>query len=82
MKERCQNPRDSHYPAYGAIGVTVCERWQDFCNFLADMGVRPEGTTLGRYGDLGNYEPGNCAWMTEDEQIAHRQGSNATPSSL
>jgi hypothetical protein len=32
------------------------------------MGERPEGTTLGRYADLSNYEPGGCAWMTPKEQ--------------
>lgn len=46
-----------------------------FSNFLADMGERPEGTSLGRLGDKGNYEPGNCQWQTAAEQ-AKRGSSN------
>ena len=50
--------------------VKVCSRWSSFENFLFDMGTRPEGKTIGRFGDVGNYEPGNCAWMTPKEQGA------------
>lgn len=53
--------------------VDVCVRWHKFENFLSDMGERPEGTTLGRFGDVGNYEPGNCKWMTWAEQLANRR---------
>jgi hypothetical protein len=49
--------------------VTICDRWKDsFENFLADLGERPPGTTLGRFGDIGNYTPLNCKWMTSKEQ--------------
>lgn len=44
-----------------------------FENFLADMGSRPEGTTLGRFGDIGNYEPGNCEWQTPKQQGAEQR---------
>ena len=62
MKKRCLNPKATKYHRYGGRGVQVCERWLTFENFLADMGERPEGTTLGRHGDKGDYEPGNCSW--------------------
>lgn len=66
MLSRCKNPRFKYY--YG-LGVTVCERWLTFENFLADMGERPAGTTLDRYPDpSGNYEPGNCRWATPKQQ--------------
>jgi hypothetical protein len=68
MIQRCMNPNQEHYPLYGAKGITVCERWLTFENFLADMGERPPGTTLSRFGDTGNYEPGNCAWHTWSQQ--------------
>jgi hypothetical protein len=72
MKQRSLNPNASGYPQYGALGVTVCDRWKDsFENFLVDMGERPTGTTLGRFGDVGNYEKSNCAWMTPKEQWAN-----------
>jgi hypothetical protein len=54
-------------PSYA--DVDVCPRWREsFENFLADMGERPEGTTLGRFGDVGDYTPENCKWMTQQEQ--------------
>jgi len=72
MKTRCFNIKGDNFASYGALGVTVCDRWKDsFENFLADMGERPEGTTLGRFGDMGNYEPKNCKWMTSAEQVAN-----------
>jgi hypothetical protein len=69
MIERCTNPGNPNHRYYGAIGVKVCDRWlQSFEVFLIDMNIRPAGTTLGRYADQGNYEPGNCAWMTAKQQ--------------
>jgi hypothetical protein len=68
MIQRCTNPKATSYPQYGGRGVTVCERWKVFENFLADMGERPPGTTLSRFGDVGNYAPGNCAWHTPNQQ--------------
>ena len=68
MVARCRCRTSDRYKYYGAKGVSVCDRWGDFANFLADMGPRPEGTTLGRILDRGDYEPGNVFWMTRDEQ--------------
>lgn len=68
MKERCFNPRNNRYHLYGGRGITVCERWLTFDNFAADMGVRPEGTSIDRLDGNGNYEPGNCRWATPTEQ--------------
>ena len=73
MKNRCLNPSQPTYRFYGGRGVKVCRRWMTFKNFLADMGPRPEGTTLGRFMDRGNYKPGNVAWMTREQQKAERQ---------
>jgi len=74
MIARCS---DINYPYYKGRGVSVCDRWGDFSNFLADMGTRPEGTTLGRILDRGNYEPGNVFWMTRTEQGLNQRNNNS-----
>jgi hypothetical protein len=73
-KARTSNPNDKYWNNYGGANppVAVCSRWRNsFEAFLEDLGERPEGSTLGRFGDVGNYEPGNCAWMTPKEQAAN-----------
>jgi len=68
MVQRCTNPNNIGWEKYGGAGITVCTRWLDFQFFLADLGERPAGTTLGRFRDIGKYEPGNVKWMTWTEQ--------------
>jgi len=70
MKSRCYNPNAGNYQYYGALGITICDRWlESYENFLEDMGEKPEGMSLDRIDVYGNYEPGNCRWATDKEQI-------------
>jgi len=76
MIQRCTNPKAPGYPYYGGHGIAVCKRWREFAAFLADMGERPEGTTLDRIDGGKDYEPGNCRWATKDVQMSNRARSS------
>ena len=70
----CTHPSVNSFKDYGGRGITVCERWENFENFLADMGSRPSPKhSIDRINNDGNYEPGNCRWATLKEQAANKR---------
>jgi hypothetical protein len=75
MRTRCLNPRVREYPDYGGRGIRICERWERFENFLADMGERPHGKTLDRIDVNGDYCAENCRWATPSEQLLNQRKS-------
>lgn len=76
MKQRCINPTNTRYADYGGRGITVCERWSVFVNFLADMGRRPTPKhSIERLNNDLGYAPGNCKWATKSEQCNNKRNN-------
>lgn len=80
MKVRCRSRSAKRWAGYGKRGIRVCPRWEySFLTFLADMGPKPPGTSLGRIDNDKGYEPGNCRWETPRQQNSNtRQNRRIT----
>lgn len=69
MRTRCRNPKFVDWMIYGGRGIKVCDRWNSFAMFFADIGAKPSPRhSVDRIDSDGNYEPGNCRWATAKEQ--------------
>jgi hypothetical protein len=73
MIQRCTNPKRHNYPYYGGRGIKICERWLKFEFFFEDMGERPEGMTLERLNNDGDYCQENCIWADKKTQSKNRR---------
>jgi hypothetical protein len=77
MIQRCTHLHNKDYPRYGGRGITVCDRWMDVRNFIADMGNRPNNSTLDRIDNNKGYSPSNCKWSKPIEQ-GNNKSNNRT----
>jgi hypothetical protein len=76
MIRRCYEPNKKDYKNYGGRGIGVCSRWlESFENFYVDMGDCPEGMTLDRKNNDGNYCKENCRWATKIEQMNNKRSN-------
>jgi hypothetical protein len=74
MIDRCLNPNSNAYHNYGARGITVCEQWLSFSQFVKDMGPRPTPFhTIERVDNDDGYHPLNCVWETRTTQSLNRR---------
>lgn len=70
MRQRCNNKNCRDYRWYGAKGIRVCKRWDEYLNFIVDMGEPPTRYhTIDRINSKKNYCKSNCRWVTQSEQV-------------
>lgn len=68
MVERCYNVRCKSYPDYGGRGIRMCESLRvSVVNLVASIGIKPQGLSIDRINNDGNYSCGVCSECVSKE---------------
>jgi hypothetical protein len=80
MRQRCNRPSHKSYRHYGGRGITICERWESFENFVTDMlPTWKPGLSIDRIDNDGNYEAANCRWADMSTQLRNKRATGSVP---
>lgn len=75
LTQRCRNSNNPGYNDYGGRGITVCERWLNFKNFLDDMGDPPDSMEIDRIDNNDGYSLNNCRWTIKRINMNNRRNT-------
>lgn len=80
IKKRTGCLSNKDYPRYGGRGIKLHQPWAE--SFIAfktwldeNLGPCPDGYTLDRIDNDGNYEPNNLRWASAKQQRSNRRDS-------
>jgi hypothetical protein len=77
MRARCNSLCNKNIGCYQKNNIKVCSEWDDFQQFLNDMGKRPsEKHSLDRIDNNKGYSKENCRWVTFEIQAKNRGDFN------
>ena len=80
LKARCYNKNSSNFERYGGRGIKICNKWKhSFSAFHKDMGNKPfPKAQIDRIDNNGNYEPGNCRWVSGTDNMRNTSRTKFT----
>ena len=80
MLQRCGNPSYIEYEHYGGRGITACERWLKFENFLEDIGEKPSNKyQIDRIDNNKGYYKENCRWVLSENNNKNKRNNIMIP---